>query len=119
MTLTPFTLTANPGENRLTLDGVDITRGVRAVSVTVQDREAPQVTILSNASGTIVGTGVVQVVSDPSPGDLMVAVADWLESVDPAALIPLVEARFVSMADNPIALTVAVLAELAREAADG
>lgn len=117
MALTPFTLAAAPGGSTLTL-GEHVFEGV-TVTVAVDGAGIPQLTAVVSAAGAIHGEGVVTVVTEPTELDILTALAEWLEALDPGGVIPLVDARLVSMSQHPVAETLLVLAELAREAAHG
>lgn len=117
--MTTFTLDTAPGIHRLIVDGVDVSDSVRAVTIESSPLEVPQVTIYATAPGTITGDGVVTVVADPRPVDLLAAVAAWVESIDTPTLIAMVESQWQSPTQSPIAVTQQVLAALAREALDG
>lgn len=117
--LTPFTLTAAPGGSTLTVAGEDLTDRVARVLLAVDGVGIPELTVEVRGTGDVTGEGVVTVVREPSGEDLMGAVADWLESLDPAQVVPVVESRFTVLNQSPIALTVQVLADLAREASGG
>lgn len=110
-----FTVTTGPDGPDVLLDGAPVQ--CEAVFVSQVPGQPAQVTV--HAPAGVTGDGLVTVVRDPTPGEVLAAVADWLASIDPAQLVPVVESRFVSFADNPVSLTVQVLTELAREAADG
>lgn len=121
MSLTAFTLVAAPGGSTLTVDGQDVTDRFATAVVEVGGRETiPQLTITQHVGqGEISGEGVVTVVRPPDGDDVAAAVVEFLESIDPTSLGPLVEARFTSMASSPIALTLQTLIDLAREVAGG
>ena len=117
--MTTFTLETALGSNRLIVDGVDVSDHVQAVTVEVSALEIPQVTVYATAPGKITGDGVVTVVADPRPVDLLAAVATWLEAIDTPTLVAMVESQWQSPTQSPIAVTQQVLVALAREALDG
>jgi hypothetical protein len=117
--MTTFALDATPGHQSVTIGGVDVSEHVTRVVVDVEARSVPQVTLYAMDSGVVVGDGIVTVVSDPEPADVLAAAATWLESIDPQQLALVVARRFVSLTDDMVSLTLAVLVELAREASDG
>lgn len=114
-----FTLDTTTQGTVLTVDGVDISGRTRGISLTVDGSNPPELTVYTTAGGTVTGDGVVTVVTPPQASDVMGAVADFLELLDPVAVTAEVESRFVTIGQSPIALTLEVLIAYAREASDG
>ena len=114
-----FSLTLDPtGRGRCVVDGMDLSDQVTAV--VLDTRGGTHLTLLaSNAAGIVEGQGIIQVVTPPTPGDVMAAVTAWLEALDPEALDLEVDARLTALGDSPTAVLLQVLVELAREASDG
>lgn len=119
--LTSFELDAKPGHTRLTVAGTDVSDTVASAVVEVGGPgTVPQLTVTQHAgAAAIAGEGVVTVVRAPDDEAVGTAVVEFLESIDPSALVPMVEARFTSLSSSPVALTLDVLIGIAREVAGG
>ena len=117
MALQEFEITGTPGDMKVTVDGVE--RPAQEVHVDMVADGIPRVTIMAGGITTITGKGDVMFVQEPTVNDVLLAAADWIESLNVEEVAAQVESRMISLRDNPIQVTMAVIAAAAREASDG
>lgn len=117
MALVPFVLTATPGGSTLRVGDTVIENAT--VTVACDPTGVPTLTVQAPVDGTIEGQGIVKVLVEPTEADILTALAEWIETIDPTHLVSLVEVRLVSLSQHPVAETLKVLSELAREAGRG
>lgn len=117
MAVKGFTVKAAAGALEVAVDGVALSPS--AMTVEMGDlRSLPVLTLEFPADTDLEATGLVQVVRPASPSEVLLAAAEWLDGVDPEAVRAIVQGRAQTLRDDPIALTIKVLADAAREAAD-
>lgn len=117
MALSKFTINAEPGEAHVTVDGQPVSPSRLNLEMEAHDR-IPVLSLEFPANIDTSGMGFVQVVRPPTPGEVMLVAAEWLEALDPDAIRALVQDRTQTMRSDPIAAVIKVLAAAAREQAD-
>lgn len=101
---------------RLRIDGQDVSRHVRRVSVDVVGQDLPELTVWLTPDAVIEGDGIVRTIAELSDAAVLDRVAELLAGVDVVELEALASAQFASMNDSPYALTLKALIQMVETA---
>lgn len=83
MGLVPFDISVAPANNRVIVDGQDISSQITRVTIDAQGHDVPKVFVEMIGEGRIVGEGIITQVLDLDPRE---AVLEFLNNIDAGAL---------------------------------
>lgn len=112
--MTAFTLDTTPGARRLTIAGQDVTDHTAGCTLVVTGNAEPAVlhVEIQSAESLVEGDGVVHFYHPPTDDQIIEQARALLASLPVEQVRALTEARFTSMSQDMVSLTIETIADM-------